>query len=85
LADLASRLRHRIQLTSDGLRPYLEAVEAAFGADIDFAMVVKLYGNTDDPTSPERRYSPAKCIGTIPTVTSAVPTQSTSARALSSA
>jgi IS1 family transposase len=68
ISDLASRLRHRVQLTSDGHRPYLEAVEAAFGADIDYAMLVKLYGQTDDPKSPERRYSPAKCIGTVPTV-----------------
>ena len=56
------------QMTTDGHRSYLEAVEAAFGADIDYAMLVKLYGNTDDPKSPERRYSPAKCIGTVPTV-----------------
>ena len=68
VSDLASRLRHKIQLTSDGHRPYLDAVEQAFGGDIDYAMLVKLYGNTDDPKSPERRYSPAQCIGTIPTV-----------------
>jgi IS1 family transposase len=68
VSDLASRLRYRVQMTTDGHRPYLEAVEAAFGADIDYAMLVKLYGNTDDPKSPERRYSPAKCIGTVPTV-----------------
>ena len=65
IADLASRLSHRVQLTSDGHRPYLEAVEAAFGADVDFAMLVKLYGQ--DPEN-ERRYSPAQCIGAIPTV-----------------
>ena len=65
IADLASRLSHRVQLTSDGHRPYLEAVESAFGADIDYAMLVKLYGNDGDH---ERRYSPAECIGAIPTV-----------------
>jgi IS1 family transposase len=65
IADLASRLRHRVQLTSDGHRPYLEAVEAAFGADIDYAMLVKLYGHDQEN---ERRYSPAQCIGAIPTV-----------------
>jgi len=65
IADLASRLRHRVQLTSDGHRPYLEAVETAFGADIDYAMLVKLYGNDQDN---ERRYSPASCIGAVPTV-----------------
>jgi hypothetical protein len=68
ISDLASRLRYRVQLTTDGHRPYLEAVESAFGRQIDYAMLVKLYGNTDDPKSPERRYSPANCIGTIPTV-----------------
>jgi IS1 family transposase len=68
ISDLASRLRYRVQMTSDGYRPYLEAVESAFGAQIDYAMLVKLYGQTDDPKSPERRYSPAKCIGTVPTV-----------------
>jgi IS1 family transposase len=68
VSDLASRLSTRVQMTSDGFRPYLEAIEGAFGADIDYAMLVKLYGNTDDPKSPERRYSPAKCIGTRPTV-----------------
>ena len=61
--DLASRLSNRVQLTSDGYRPYLEAVEGAFGADIDYAMLVKLYGQDGDN---ERRYSPAKCIGTVP-------------------
>ena len=68
IADLASRLTHRVQMTTDGHRPYLDAVESAFGAGIDYAMLVKLYGNTDDPKNPERRYSPAQCIGTIPTV-----------------
>jgi IS1 family transposase len=65
IADLASRLSHRVQLTSDGHRPYLDAVETAFGADIDYAMLVKLYGNDQDN---ERRYSPVSCIGAIPTV-----------------
>jgi hypothetical protein len=65
IADLASRLLHRVQLTSDGHRPYLEAVEAAFGVDIDYAMLVKLYGHDQEN---ERRYSPAQCIGAIPTV-----------------
>jgi IS1 family transposase len=70
ISDLASRLRHRVQLTSDGHRPYLEAVEAAFGADIDYAMLVKLYGHDQEN---ERRYSPAQCIGAIPTVISGRP------------
>jgi len=48
--DLAGRLRHRVQLTTDGHRPYLEAVESAFGMDIDYAMLVKIYGS--DPPRP---------------------------------
>jgi IS1 family transposase len=58
--DLASRLANRVQLTSDGLRAYLDAVEDAFGADIDYAQLVKLYGESPDA---EKRYSPAECIG----------------------
>ncbi len=59
--DLASRLANRVQPTSDGHRAYLDAVEDAFGADIDYAQLVKLYG--DSPEA-EKRYSPAECIGT---------------------
>lgn len=60
--DLASRLANRVQLTTDGHRVYLQAVEDAFGNDIDYAMLVKLYGNS---TEPEKRYSPAECIGAL--------------------
>lgn len=63
--DLANRLSNRIQLTSDGLKAYLEAVESAFHGDVDYAMLQKLYGN--DPEA-EKRYSPAKCIGCERTV-----------------
>jgi IS1 family transposase len=59
--DLASRLANRVQLTSDGHKAYLEAVEGAFGADIDYAQLVKLYGPTSD--SAKGRYSPAECTG----------------------
>ena len=58
--DLRSRLANRIQLTSDGHKAYLEAVEGAFGTDIDYAQLVKLYGESPDA---EKRYSPAVCIG----------------------
>jgi IS1 family transposase len=61
--DLASRLANRVQLTSDGYRAYLEAIESAFGADIDYAMLVKLYGAS--PDSAKGRYSPAECTGAI--------------------
>lgn len=59
IGDLAERLSHRIQLTTDGHKPYLEAVEAAFGSEIDYAMLIKIYGKPQD----EIRYSPADCIG----------------------
>jgi IS1 family transposase len=58
--DLRQRLANRVQLTTDGHKAYLEAVEGAFGADVDFAQLVKLYGPTI--TAPGR-YSPAECIG----------------------
>lgn len=61
MTDVASRLSNRVQLTTDGHKPYLEAVENAFGADIDYAMLVKIYGAEQRPG--EARYSPAKCIG----------------------
>lgn len=60
MQDVASRLAHRVQLTTDGHRPYLEAVEASFGMDVDFATLQKLYGADAED---EKRYSPAKCIG----------------------
>lgn len=60
--DLASRLANRVQLTSDGHKAYLEAVEGAFGADIDYAMLVKMYGPSGEG---EKRYSPAECIGAV--------------------
>jgi hypothetical protein len=60
MTDVAGRLRGRVQLTTDGHKPYLMAVEGAFGADIDYATLTKIYGN--DPEG-EKRYSPAKCLG----------------------
>jgi IS1 family transposase len=59
--NLASRLATRVQLTSDGHKAYLEAVEGAFGADVDYAMLIKMYGNA--PESFKGRYSPADCTG----------------------
>lgn len=59
--DLAKRLANRVQLTSDGHKAYLEAVEGAFGGDIDYAMLIKLYGAA--PEAAKGRYSPAECIG----------------------
>ncbi|HVH74908.1 MAG TPA: IS1 family transposase [Stellaceae bacterium] len=62
--DLRRRLANRVQLTTDGHRPYLQAVEEAFGSEIDYAMLVKLYGNAPASVEASRRYSPAECIGT---------------------
>lgn len=62
--DLARRLSSRVQLTSDGLRAYLEAIEGAFGDDVDYAQLVKLY---DAASESQRRYSPAECTGEIKT------------------
>jgi IS1 family transposase len=59
--DLAARLANRVQLTTDGHRVYLQAVEQAFGNDIDYAMLVKLYSS--DRGEGEVRYSPAECTG----------------------
>ena len=59
--DLSGRLANRVQPTTDGHKAYLEAVEGAFGADVDFAQLVKLYG---DAPEKEKRYSPATCVGT---------------------
>ena len=61
--DLRSRLANRIQLTSDGHKAYLEAVEGAFGADVDYAQLVKLYGEAPETKTPERKYSPSVCTG----------------------
>jgi IS1 family transposase len=62
MQDVASRLRGRVQLTTDGHTPYLAAVEDAFGIDIDYAMLQKIYGSAPET---ERRYSPAVCLGAI--------------------
>jgi hypothetical protein len=66
IADLADRLATRVQLTSDGLKVYLEAVEGAFGNDVDYAMLVKMYEGDSGKRAPaERRYSPAVCTGAV--------------------
>jgi IS1 family transposase len=65
MRDLASRLTSRVQLTTDGHRAYLDAVDGAFGAMIDYAMLVKQYGTAPEA---EKRYSPPVCLGTERTV-----------------
>ncbi len=65
MSDLKSRLANRVQITTDGHKVYLWAVEDAFGADVDYAMLVKLYGQELES---ETKYSPAKCIAAEPHV-----------------
>lgn len=62
--DIESRLSNRVQLTTDGLHSYLEAVTDSFGSQIDFAQLVKLYGKESSTANAEKKYSPAECIGT---------------------
>jgi IS1 family transposase len=61
IKDLVARLAHRVQLTTDGFKAYLNAVEEAFGADIDYGMLIKIYGDAQDDT----RYSPGQCLGCL--------------------
>jgi hypothetical protein len=61
MQDCASRIKGRVQITTDGHRAYLDAVEDSFGADVDYAMLQKIYGAPSDEEN--RRYSPASCIG----------------------
>ena len=61
--DVASRLANRVQMTTDGHKAYLEAVEGSFGADIDYAQLIKVYGNA--PETLKGRYSPADCTGIV--------------------
>lgn len=60
MQDVAARLKTRVQLTTDGHKAYLDAVDGAFGADVDYGMLVKVYG---DPVGALGRYSPGDCIG----------------------
>jgi IS1 family transposase len=61
MQDCADRIRGRVQVTTDGHKSYLEAVEGAFGLDVDYAQLQKIYGAPSDEET--RRYSPARCIG----------------------
>ncbi len=61
MADVATRLRNRVQVSTDGLRAYVQAVDKAFGGDVDYAQIVKVYGHAD---MPERRYSTGEVIST---------------------
>lgn len=61
--DLRGRPANRVQFTTDGHKAYLSAVEEAFGADIDYGMLVKLYGAETGGQGHERKYSPSECVG----------------------
>lgn len=62
IEDLASRLAHRVQLTTDGHKAYIEAVEDAFCGEIDYAMLVKHYSNPSEASQAQRRYSPSQFV-----------------------
>ena len=65
LMDVASRMKNRLQISTDGLREYLDAIEGAFGGNVDYAQIVKIYGHEHID---ERRYTPPEVIGTEKTV-----------------
>jgi IS1 family transposase len=63
LRDLATRILNRVQITTDGYGPYVEAVAQTFGEDVDYAQLVKLYAVKSEGSDVERRYSPSRCVG----------------------
>jgi transposase-like protein/IS1 family transposase len=63
--DLAVRLANRPQITTDGFTPYIDAVEWAFGANVDYAQLVKVYAGEE---ADRERYSPSECVGAVPTI-----------------
>jgi IS1 family transposase len=71
--DVASRLAHRVQITTDGHRMYLEAMESGFGGEVDYAQLIKHFGNEGSNRNPETRYSPGECCGTEKVVVSGDP------------
>jgi IS1 family transposase/lambda repressor-like predicted transcriptional regulator len=71
--DLASRLTHRVQITTDGHRMYLDAMEEGFGGEVDFAQLIKHYGSAGQPENPETRYSPGECCGTTKNIVTGAP------------
>lgn len=75
MKDVASRLKNRVQLTTDGFRPYFWAVDDAFVGDVDYAVLQKIYGKLP-AEKPETRYSPAKCIGIKTQIVNGDPDQS---------
>ena len=72
VADVASRVRNRVQISSDALRAYVEAIENAFGSEVDFAQIIKTYAN-DDSIEPERKFSAPEVVTTEKKVVSGFP------------
>src|SRR5438552_3490486 len=64
LKALAERLVNRVQVTTDGLKAYVEAIDTAFGGEVDYAVLIKLFGGEGSNHNPETRYSPGECCGT---------------------
>jgi IS1 family transposase len=67
IQDLQGRLANRVQLTTDGFKPYLDAVEDNFGADVDYAMLVKMYGGDREGSAGPAWYGPATVVSAVPT------------------
>ncbi|HVS93438.1 MAG TPA: IS1 family transposase [Mucilaginibacter sp.] len=63
MCDMKSRLRNQVQLTTDGFKPYLNAVPDAFGSKIDYAMLIKIYGESESANGADRKYSSGECTG----------------------
>ena len=73
ISDLGSRLVDRPQITTDGLASCVGAIDEIFGADVDFAQLVKVYRETPDQKGPEKKYSPGVCTGTFTKVITSKP------------
>jgi IS1 family transposase len=71
--DIEARLANRVQLTTDGHRAYLDAVDSAFKGDVDYAMLNKIYTESADGNATQRKYSPGICMGTRKTVITGTP------------
>ena len=65
--DIAARMKVRVQISTDGLRAYVDAIDNSFGTDVDYAQIIKTYGTPLDETERQRRYSPAVCTGATKT------------------
>ncbi len=73
MRDVCERLTNRVQLTTDGYKAYLRAVDDAFFGEIDYAMLQKIYGSSFNSKDPSKRYSPGECTGTIKRTVSGCP------------